>query len=470
MEEHPQLREAVLSWLQQARSLLPTPQAITDVALAVLPQWEALEEAVSAAAPITEHRDLYAKVDGDWIPSYRALLGESGLGDATRLIAQGTEVPEAEVADSFVAFCTGPAPAAEDWMLLNADFPEGTRIPLGCYTLQTFTPDELRQMGPMPTIHGLRPGALDLGLLAGAPFIHAPDPDHKPTRGIHWFGYRGPRPEAQHWQALLPLILWSSEPLRVDAVFDVARGRRFGLRPGDIPTTIRIYEDRHGREEEVEVRDTTSSLVTPADLPGLTAFCAAMTAKIDGVMAGATSGRRVPKRRARRLERAARHLLRAYQRTFADHGVWEQEADELHLDYVIALEALMISPIDEDHEGIAKNIRTRASALFLTPAHRERAETVVQRAYKARSTYVHGDVIKDQTEREKLDELRTLRRLTLQVILRWLVLTPSDTGDLAPLLDTAASGTEHERLIDEPLRAFFTASPPRKLPSDITPA
>jgi hypothetical protein len=440
---------------------------MTDVALATRPEWEHLTNAVVCAAPLAQHPDLYTKSDGDRLPSDRVLLGRSGLGDATRLIAQGARISEAEVADSFVAFCTARAPVAEDWLLLNADFPQGARIPLGRYTLQTFTPDELRRMGPMPTIHDLQPGTVNLDLLDGAPFIHARDPDHKPTRGTYWF-VRGPRPEAQHWQALLPLILWSPELLRVEAVFDVERGRRFGLRPDDVPTTIRTYADRYGMGEEVEVRDTGSFSVAPADLPGLETFCAAVKAKIDAVMDGTASGRRLPKRRARRLERAARHLLSAYQRTLSDYGVWEEEADEIHLDYVIALEALMASPNDK-REGIAESIRTRASTLFLTLAHRERAGAVVQKAYSVRSTYVHGDVIKDQTEREKLDALRELRRVTQQIILRWLVLTPSDTQDLAPLLDTAAT-PDRERIIDEPLRAFFSASPPLQLPRDVSPA
>ncbi|WP_405504043.1 hypothetical protein [Streptomyces purpurascens] len=161
---------------------------------------------------------------------------------------------------------------------------------------------------------------------------------------------RGPRPEARHWRALLPLILWSPELLHVDAVFDVERGREFGLHPNHVPTTLQIYEDHDGGYEEVEVRETGTFHVTQAQLPRLQAFCAAVTAKIDAVMDGATSSRRLPRRRALRLERAARHLLQAHQRTHSDYGVWEQEADELHLDYVIALEALMASP-NHQYEG-----------------------------------------------------------------------------------------------------------------------
>ncbi|MEV4429808.1 hypothetical protein ACN9M0_32875 [Streptomyces sp. R-07] len=467
MSKHLPFREAALSWLEHAHNLPPTPHAITDEALADGPNWEALEEAVSTAAPRDEHPDLYAKVNGDRIPNYRVLLGESGLGAATRLIAQGADVPKAEVADSFVAFCAHSAPAPERWLLLNGCFPRGTRIRLGRYTLQTFTEDELRQAVPMPALHGLMPGGLDLGLIAGAPFLHVSAPDHTVTRRPTWFDFTGPRAEAQHWQALLPLMLWDDELLRVDSVFTVQRGRRFDLRPTAVPTTLHIDEDRHGRENEVEVRETGAFHVPPTSLPALTAFCTTISAKIDAVMAGVTHERRILNRRARRLERAARHLLAAYQRTYDDDCVWPVEADALLLDYVITLEALLISPADKDHKHITENIRSRAAALFLTPAERERTEALVQQAYKARSTYVHGDVIKDQTEKTKLEALRTLRLLTLQIFLRWLVLTPSDTNDLAPLLDAAAEGPDHERLVEQPLRDFFTATPPRARPADI---
>ncbi|MGW0316065.1 hypothetical protein [Streptomyces flavidovirens] len=478
MEGHSDLRQATLTWLRQAHDLPRIPQLITDTELALLPQWEEISNAVVLAAPYAQHRDLYTKSDGDRLPSSRTLLGSSGLGDATRLIAQAVTVPETEIADRFVAYCTAPAPASEDWLLLNADLPEGTRIPLGHYTLQTFTPDELRQMGPAPAIHDLQPGKLDLRLLVGAPFLHARHPERKSTRGTRWFGAHGPRPEAQHWRALLPLILWNPEPLRVDAVFDVERGRRFGLRTHDVPTTITVHgfgED----EEEVEVRDTGAFSVDPAEVPALNAFCLAVTARIEAVMAGESSNG-VRKARARRLERAARHVLRAYQRTFS-HYVWPEEVDELHLDYVIALEALLASP-KASHNDITTRFKERASALFLTPDIRERAGTAAAAAYKARSTYVHGDVVNgppdhaDHRERnkaqarweqEKLHELHRLRRFTLQVTLRWLILTPSNSTDLWKLVDDAADDDARDKAVGEPLRAFFTATPPRRLPDDL---
>ncbi|WP_437080854.1 hypothetical protein [Streptomyces sp. enrichment culture] len=465
MTKHLSLREAVLSWLEYAGGLSPTPQSI--VVLMLQPHWEDVVREVAAAAPREEHPDLYTKTDGDWVPNPRTLLEASGLGTAARLIAQGEPVSVSEVADSFVTFCTGPAPVPERWLLLNGTFPQGTRIPLGRHTLQTFTADELNQTIPMPALNVLQRRSHDLDLITGAPFLHVSDPGSPVTRRPTWFDFTGPRAEAQHWQGLLPLMLWDSELLRVDSVFTVARGRLFDLNPRDVPTTIQVYEGQYGKKEEVEVRDTGAFHVPAEHLPALADFCIAISAKIDAVMAGATHERRILNRRARRLERAARHLLAAYQRTYNDDGVWEVEADELRLDYVIALEALLISPNDTGGR-ITANIVSRAAALFLTRDHQEEAKGIVRRAYKARSIYVHGDVIKDQTEEEKLKELRKLRLLTLQVILRWLVLTPSGTEDLAPLLDAAVQSPGRESHICQPLRAFFTTTPPHNRPADIT--
>lgn len=131
MEATAELRQAILTWLEYTRSLPSIPQAITDTALATQPRFETVLNAVVAAAPRTEQPDLYGKTGGDWLPRWSVLLGGSGLGEATRLVAQGAKVPHEEVADSFVAFCTGPAPSAEDWLLLRGDLPPGTRIPLG---------------------------------------------------------------------------------------------------------------------------------------------------------------------------------------------------------------------------------------------------------------------------------------------------------------------------------------------------
>ncbi len=116
----------------------------------------------------------------------------------------------------------------------------------------------------------------------------------------------------------------------------------------------------------------------------------------------------------------------------------------------------MVIP-DDKHEGIRERIRTRTAALFPSPLS-QGIESRVQKAYNARSKYVHGDLLADR----KKAELRELRLLVRQVVLRWLILTPNDTQDLAPRLDAAADCTSCARAINEPLRAFFQVSPPQE--------
>ncbi|MER0429815.1 hypothetical protein [Streptomyces microflavus] len=70
-------------------------------------------------------------------------------------------------------------------------------------------------------------------------------------------------------------------------------------------------------------------------------------------------------------------------------------------------------------------------------------------------TSVHGDLLKEQEESERQTELCELRLIVRQVVLRWLILTPHDTEDLAPRFDAAADCGSCEQAIDEPLRAFF---------------
>ncbi|MFJ7297814.1 hypothetical protein [Streptomyces collinus] len=67
---------------------------------------------------------------------------------------------------------------------------------------------------------------------------------------------------------------------------------------------------------------------------------------------------------------------------------------------------------------------------------------------------------------DQLEQLRHLRLTTREVILRWLVLTPADTSDLAPLLTDASVDREHR--IDRLLHDFLAATPQEPAP-DIVP-
>ncbi|MFD7068304.1 hypothetical protein ACFV97_13870 [Streptomyces sp. NPDC059913] len=462
MSKDPVLREAVLSWLEHAGGVSPKSQS--PGMLMLQPHWENVVAAAAAAAPRDEHPDLYTLGKGDGTLNQWTLLVESGLAYAAGLIAVGAPLSLAEVADDFIAFCTGPAPVAERWLLLNGTFPQGTRISLGQYTLQTFTADELLKTVPMPALHSIQPWSHALDLITGAPFLHLPEPGHKVTRPPDRSDATGPHQEAQHWQALLPLMLWDEELLQVDSVFTVARGRYFDLNHQDVPTR----QDQHRGDAEAEVRATGDFQVQAADLPALTAFCTTISAKIDAVMAGRTHSRGIPKERAQRLQDAATRLLGAYQRTRHHDSAGETDYGKLLLDYVVCLELLLRSSNDRGGRGISSTLQSRASALFLSPEEQNYARALTREAYNARSCYAHGRAIKEQTEKEQQEKLQAVRLLNQKVILRWLILTPSGPEDLATLLD-AAPGPGREERIDQPLRIFFTTTPPRRRPADIAP-
>ncbi|MEU5599259.1 hypothetical protein [Streptomyces sp. NPDC020298] len=61
---------------------------------------------------MSENRDLYGKADGDWVPRWSTLLGGSGLGNATRLVAQGATVPVEEIAADSIYPTTESPPDA----------------------------------------------------------------------------------------------------------------------------------------------------------------------------------------------------------------------------------------------------------------------------------------------------------------------------------------------------------------------
>ncbi|MCX4822821.1 hypothetical protein OG883_23570 [Streptomyces sp. NBC_01142] len=123
-----------------------------------------------------------------------------------------------------------------------------------------------------------------------------------------------------------------------------------------------IFVNEHGEELEVERRQAGLYGVAEEEMPRFRAFCSAVDTLIETVLADAS---KVGKKRALRLERAAKHLVRASHRTQDDGSVWEEEADEITLQYVIAVEALLTG---DRISGVAQKIRQRAAMLWMTTA------------------------------------------------------------------------------------------------------
>ncbi|GAA3496711.1 hypothetical protein GCM10019016_038120 [Streptomyces prasinosporus] len=462
MDQTSQLRVELTRWLTQVReaSALGTHESDWRP-LAGLPAWPCVRNCVSALAPPERRDDLYA-ADGSLRDE--TLLYLSGLSRVAHAVGHGADIDDDQVAARFSTFCTAPRPASEDWLLLDGQAPAGTDIPLGEYTLRTLRRDELRHLRPplhsitgsveeAPAAENVLDGALVLqrtvnerALVNGYRF---------PLMGMHT------RPELLHWRPLLTLLLWSSNMLRMNAWFIVERERRADLHAGTVPVVPDIHVDDTGREIEYERRDTGLWRVTKMDLPRLNAFATAVDGLISTVLAGADQKSKRAKMRARRLQRASEHLVRAAHRTYGNDFVWEDDADEVTLHYVIALEALLA---DEEQADLSRKVKQRAAALWMTDSHRLAVAQVVGRAYGRRSKYAHGDETGDADTKE----LHQLRRVAHSTLLRWLVTTVSTGPDLPLELDkTLLSDELRTSTVTAPLRSFYEATPPVRLPADL---
>ncbi|MFE3560199.1 hypothetical protein ACFXKW_35890 [Streptomyces sp. NPDC059193] len=426
-----------------------------------LATWSRVTASVAALAPPERRPDLYSD---DLAVRDDVLLDLSGLGHIAQALAYGQDVDIEQVVVEFAALCGAPLPTSEDWLLLDGEAPAGTQIRIGDYTLRTLSRGDVRHLHrPLHALAGPSSKySKDLGVLEGAPFLQRVVADRPLVNG-----YRFPllgmhtRPELLHWRPLLALLLWnSSDVIRMDSWFIVERGRRADLHAGTVPVVPDMWVEDEGREVEYERRGTGLWEVTTKDVPHLDAFCSAVDALIGTVLSGVSLKNRKAKTRARRLQRASEHLVRAAHRTYGNDFVWEDDTDEVTLHYVIAMEALLA---DEDQADLSRKVKQRAAALWMSDAHRLKVAEVVGKAYGRRSKYAHGDETGDVDE----NELDRLRRVAHGVMLRWLITTVPAGLDLPLELDkTLLSDGVRKAIVSDPLQAFFAETPPAVLPSD----
>lgn len=441
------------------------------------PAWASVRAAVQVTAPPTVRPDLYTR-EGELRDA--TLLGMTGLARAAQVIANGLPVNDQccprsyqhsndlqvdTIVAEFVAFCQSPLPVPEHWLLLDADIPKGIVVSVGGYTLKAAEAEDLRQLLALPTARAvcdvLERSEMDPKFLDGAAFLRHDDPDGKLVHGLRLPLMELPtRPELHHWRPLFILLLWRSDvACHMDAWFVVERGRRIDRRSGAVPRTMDVFVDEQGEEVEVERRQGGLYEVSEQEMPRFRAFCHAVDALIDMVLADTSKAGR---KRARRMERAAKHLVRASHRTHVDGSIWEEEADEITLQYVIAMEALLTG---DGNSGISAKIRQRAAMLWMTDETRERVLDLVSASYDSRSKYAHGD-----DTREDVQHLHDLRNLATNVTLRWLIVGATAGPELGKRLDEAlTSDAVRRRAVTDPLTVFFTHTPPRQVPLDVTP-
>ncbi|NUR03988.1 MAG: hypothetical protein HOY79_48025 [Streptomyces sp.] len=477
MNNAPDLTSSLRTWFREVQQTGISVGSGTSLVktMSQYPAWASVRAAVQVTAPPTVRPDLYTN-EGDLRDS--TLLGMTGLARAAQAISNGLPVDDQccprsyqhrndlqadTVIGEFVAFCQSPLPVPEDWLLLDAQMPKGTLISVGGYTLKTVAAEDLRQLQALPTAQAvcnvLKRSEMDPNFLNGAAFLCREDPNAELVNGHRWpLMELQTRPELHHWRPLFILLLWRSDVVcHMDAWFVVERGRRIDRRSGAVPWTMDIFLNEHGEEVEVERHQQGLYKVSEEEVPRFRAFCGAIDSLIDMVLADTS---RAGKKRARRLERAAKHLVRASHRTHVDGSIWEEEADEITLQYVIAMEALLTG---DGNSGVAQKIRQRAAMLWMTDETRERVLNMVATSYDNRSKYAHGDETK-----EDVQHLQGLRQLATNVTLRWLVAAATTGPELGQRLDESlTSDAVRQRTVTDPLTAFFTRTPPRKAPPDV---
>ncbi|MFI9326918.1 hypothetical protein ACIGZJ_05145 [Kitasatospora sp. NPDC052868] len=418
-----------------------------------------VRQAVAAAAPAARRPDLYRGQGRDHLDD-RILLEVTGLAAFARRVDADDLGTQLLVADEFEVFCRAPVPVSEDWVLLEAHFPQGTEIPIGDYTLQTFAEEELRALQALPVLDDLPPGsAFPADVLAGAAFLRLRREERPLVRGSRVDVTMRSRPELLHWQPLLVLMLWSSELVRMQAGYEVERGRQVRLVHGapEIDTRVGATDDDVMIEWDSHCEGHYS--VGQGELERFAAFCAWADSRIARALS-ATKGE--GGKRARRLRRSAQHLVRAIHRTYDGEYVPEEESEEVLLHYVIAIESLMA---DDSILDLSRKVQYRAATLWRTDSTRRQVAEALKRAYGARSSYVHGDEVADK---DKVD-LGLLRQIAFQTFLRWLILTTADGAPekLAVALDEATLSDETRRKgVTGPLDAFFASTPPAWVPAD----
>lgn len=479
MKNAPDLATCLHAWFNEVRQAgisFESGAALVNT-MTRYPAWSSVRAAVQVTAPLTVRPDLYTS-EGQLRDV--TLLGMTGLARAAQAITNGLPVDDqccpwsyqhsndlqaGTVVAEFVTFCKSPLAIPEDWLLLDAQIPAGTLVSVGGYSLKSAAAEDLRQLLALPTARAvcavLEPPEMDPKFLDGAAFLCREDPHGGLVHGLRWPLMDLPtRPELHHWRPLFILLLWRGDVVcHMDAWFAVERGRRIDRQCGAVPWKMDIFVDEDGEEVEVERREEGLYEVLQEEVPRFSTFCSAVDSLIDVVLADTS---KAGKKRARRLERAAKHLVRASHRTQVDGSVWEEEADEITLQYVIAMEALLTG---DGNSGIVQKIKQRAAILWMTDETRGRVLEMVSTSYDSRSKYAHGD-----DTREDVQHLHRLRKLAANVTLRWLITAAAAGPDLGKRLDEAlTSDAVRRNVVTDPLTAFFTRTPPRQNPPDLAP-
>ncbi|MET8964244.1 hypothetical protein ABZX69_33055 [Streptomyces sp. NPDC004074] len=411
--------------------------------------WAALTAALAELAPADRRPDLYR----DGMLDTTAIAAVTGLGHLARAAAAGTTVPAADLAADLADFAARNQPVIETWILLNADLPAGTDITLGTYRLTVPGRAAAQALVALPRLARHLPApAIDPALLAGSAFLRTPAPQgRKYGRGALYFADLDRRPERPHADVLLALQMWDlSASLHPEAYYHVEAGRHVRSTWGG-PTIEPAFD--HLGQEVGELHRRHGPYVTPAELPAFTHFCTSVHTMITAVRSRTTtSSPSRPTPTAVALDSASRRLLRASQRTFGGDFVDEADAEDVLLDYVVAIESLLASDGRSDKR---RTTRQRAAALHTSDQTRLNVSATVGRAYTQRSRYAHGE---PQSPLSNSD-ITAVRNVAFSVFLRWLITTTNCGEQVLKQLDDSLLSAQARTDITTAVEQYLAAHP-----------
>ncbi|MBC3842057.1 hypothetical protein GXW82_23310 [Streptacidiphilus sp. 4-A2] len=426
--------------------------------LAENPMWEEVRQEVASLASYERRPDLYqrafTKRRGELIQrqptlSNHWLLHTSGLAAAAQAASReedGNRIGIEEVAAEFARFVTDPAPVCEDWLLLDAELPDDCRVPIGEWTLERVTQERLETLRPTGVLGQFRPFELGSEHLQGAAFLHRKT-DRHPSRSFFRLPLMHARPHVQYADPQVVMALWSPEPVHLDAIYSREGSQQTVNLHGGVPV------EEQSSDGETFWQQRTIGPFEVEDGLAFSIFCDRVGMLMAAARNELTKGKKATAR-AQRLGLAAEHLVQATHATYGNHTVMDGMVEELVTHYVIALEALLS---DGDSGDLARKVIQRTAALHLSDASRVGVAELAGRAYRARSHYAHGSPPpKDNPFGER--DLVLLRKLTLQVMLRWLILWKSDETHGAMLDQSLLSRQLHQLHVEKPLRDFYAAT------------
>lgn len=361
-----------------------------------------------------------------------------------------------EVVEALSVFLGGPPVPIARYVGIDADVVlAGGPVEVAGWELVVADRDLLRTIQPVPPLLDWAPTRTwDPEMWRGAAFLRRVEPDATPAFGLRLY-LQGAFPELAFWAPLLVLSCFKNEVVTVWSDHVVEPGRHVGTQ------LDRVWYDTIGGEDWAVDRPMTASLgIEPTGEDMFRRFCTEFSAALD--LGDSTSQRaKVQRRSSERFLRAAEH---SYVRPDSVDPARQPDAIAA---YVACLESL-VAP-DGSAGEVARKVEQRAAVLVGSDDEaRLRVAEETRRAYRARSSWAHGDDIR---ERDRPD-IAALRDTVRRVLIAWVAITRAGTapGEFGDACDRALlSATARDDLLRPVAELRARVGRPPSADEDATP-